>query len=194
MNNQTNIEKLITSGKKVFTTDDLAVIWQISDRNKLIQRIKYYLRNHRLIHIYKGIYAYGEFTNLEVAQKLVPLSYVSLYTTAQIYGLTFQFYSTIFCLSLKSKKYEINGQKYEYHKVKESIFYSNIGLIKQNGLTLASKERTICDLLYVYPNFAFDNLSGVNVLELSAIASLYSNKRLKKDIASLIEVINKEGD
>jgi hypothetical protein len=194
MNNQTNIEKLITSGKKVFTTDDLAVIWQISDRNKLIQRIKYYLRNHRLIHIYKGIYAYGEFTNLEVAQKLVPLSYVSLYTTAQIYGLTFQFYSTIFCLSLKSKKYEINGQKYEYHKVKESIFYSNIGLIKQNGLTLASKERTICYLLYVYPNFAFDNLSGVNVLELSAIASLYSNKRLKKDIASLIEVINKEGD
>lgn len=51
MNNQTNIEKLITSGKKVFTTDDLAVIWQISDRDKLIQRIKYYLRNHRLIHI-----------------------------------------------------------------------------------------------------------------------------------------------
>lgn len=124
----------------------------------------------------------------------MPLSYVSLYTTAQIYGLTFQFYSTIFCLSLKSKKYEIDGQKYEYHKVKESIFYSDIGLIKQNGLTLASKERTICDLLYVYPNFAFDNLSGVNVLELSAIASLYSNKRLKKDIASLIEVINKEGD
>lgn len=194
MNNQTYIEKLITSGKKVFTTDDLAVIWQISDRDKLIQRIKYYLRNHRLIHIYKGIYAYGEFTNLEVAQKLVPLSYVSLYTTAQIYGLTFQFYSTIFCLSLKSKKYEIDGQKYEYHKVKESIFCSDIGLIKQNGLTLASKERTICDLLYVYPNFAFDNLSGVNVLELSAIASLYSNKRLKKDIASLIEVINKEGD
>jgi len=193
MNNQTNIEKLITSGKKVFTTDDLAVIWQVSDRNKLIQRIKYYLRNHRLIHIYKGIYAYGEFTNLEVAQKLVPLSYVSLYTTAQIYGLTFQFYSTIFCLSLKSKKYEIDGQKYEYHKVKESIFYNDIGLIKQNGLTIASKERTICDLLYVYPNFAFDNLSGVNVLELSAIASLYSNKRLKKDIASLIEVINKEG-
>ncbi len=193
MNNQTNIEKLITSGKKVFTTDDLAVIWQVSDRNKLIQRIKYYLRNHRLIHIYKGIYAYGEFTNLEVAQKLVPLSYVSLYTTAQIYGLTFQFYSTIFCLSLKSKKYEIDGQKYEYHKVKESIFYNDIGLIKQNGLTIASKERTICDLLYVYPNFAFDNLSGVNVLELSAIASLYSNKRLKKDLASLIEVIHKEG-
>ena len=41
MRNQTNIEKLITSGKKVFTTDDLAVIWEISDRKKLIGRIKH---------------------------------------------------------------------------------------------------------------------------------------------------------
>src|SRR6266496_5713016 len=96
MKNQTNIEKLITSGKRVFTTDDLAVIWQISDRKKLIARIKYYLRQQRLLHIHKGVYAYGDYTPLDVAQKLVPLSYLSLYTAAQMHGLTFQYYSTVF--------------------------------------------------------------------------------------------------
>ena len=53
MNNQTNMEKLITSNKKVFTIDDLAVIWEISDRKRLTGRIKYYLKQRRLIHIYK---------------------------------------------------------------------------------------------------------------------------------------------
>ncbi len=76
----TNIEKLVTSGKKVFTIEDLAVMWQISERRRLIERIKYYLREKRLIHISKGVYAYGtDYTPMDIAQKLVPLSYISFY-------------------------------------------------------------------------------------------------------------------
>lgn len=189
MNNQTSIEKLITSTKKVFTTDDLAVIWQISDRKKLIARIKYYLRQHRLVRIHKGLYAYEEYTPIDVAQKLVPMSYLSLYTTSQMHGLTFQYYSTIFCVSLKSKKYDIDGQRYEYRKVKEAIFYNDLGLIKDNGRTSANKERTICDLLYVFPGFAFDNLKGVDPAMLRKISYIYDNKRLQKEVANLIKVI-----
>lgn len=189
MRNQTSIEKLITSSKRVFTTDDLAVIWEISDRKKLIERIKYYLRQQRLTHIYKGIYAYGEYTALDIAQKLVPMSYLSLYTTSQMHGLTFQYHSTVFCVSLKSKKYDIDGQSYEYHKVKESIFFNNIGLIEENGCTLANKERTVCDLLYVFPHFAFDNLRGIDVNMLRAVSFIYGNKRLVAEVANLIKVI-----
>lgn len=192
MKNQTNIEKLITSGKKVFTTDDLAVIWEITDRKKLIERIKYYLRRQRLIHIYKGLYAYGEYTPVDIAQKLVPLSYLSLYTTSQMHGLTFQYYSTIFCISLKSRKYDIDDQKYEYRKVKETIFYSDLGLVKENGRTIANKERTICDLLYVFPGFAFDNLKSINVEMLRKIAPIYGNKRLQKEVSDLIKVIEND--
>ena len=189
MNNQTNIEKLISSGKKVFTTDDLAIIWGVSDRKKLIGRIKYYLRQQRLIHIYKGLYAYGEYTPLDIAQKLVPMSYLSLYTTSQMYGLTFQYYSTIFCISLKSKKYNIDGQKYEYRKVKDAIFYNDLGLMKEGGHTIANKERTICDLLYVFPGFAFDNLKSVDIEMLHKIATIYDNKRLQKDVSNIIKII-----
>jgi hypothetical protein len=189
MDNQTNIEKLISGGKKVFTTDDLAIIWGVSDRKKLIGRIKYYLRQRRLIHIYKGLYAYGEYTPLDIAQKLVPMSYLSLYTTSQIHGLTFQYYSTIFCISLKSKKYNVDGQKYEYRKVKDAIFYNDLGLMQEDGHTIANKERTICDLLYVFPGFAFDNLKSVDTEILHKIATIYDNKRLQKDVSEIIKII-----
>ena len=96
MNNQNSIEKLFKSGKTIFTTSDLALIWNIANRERLNSRIKYYLRNNRLIHIYKGIYAYGEYTPLDIAQKLIPLSYLSLFTTSQMHGLTFQYYETVF--------------------------------------------------------------------------------------------------
>lgn len=193
MRNQTNIEKLILSGKKVFTTSDLAVIWGISDRKKLIERIKYYLRQQRLIHIHKGVYAYGEYTALDVAQKLVPMSYLSLYTTSQMHGLTFQYQSTIFSMSLKSKTYSIDDQGYEYHKVKESIFFNSLGIVQKDGYSIANKERTICDLLYVYPHFAFDNLKGVDTNILKDISSIYSNKRLEKDVNKIIKVIEGKG-
>lgn len=185
-NNTSNIEKLALSGKKVFTTQDLAVIWQIPERRRLIENIKYYLREKRLTSIYKGVYAYGEdYTPLDIAQKLVPLSYVSLYTTSQMHGLTFQYYKTIYSVSLKSKKYKIGGQEYIYHRVKESIFYNSLGLIQNSRYTIAGKERTITDSLYVFPGLAFDNLHNVDKGKLLILSKIYNNKRLEKEIGKL---------
>lgn len=189
----TNIEKLVSSGKKVFTIEDLAVMWQISERRRLIERIKYYLREKRLMHISKGVYAYGtDYTPMDVAQKLVPMSYISLYTTSQMHGLTFQYYETVYSIALKSKTYNINNKNYIYHKVKETIFYSQLGLVNNGRYTIADKERTICDCLYVYPGFYFDNLLGVNARKLSELSKLYGNKRLEREIKMLIKNIESE--
>src|SRR5438105_4424691 len=123
-NKITNIEKLALSGKKVFSIEDLAVIWQVPERRKLIERIKYYVREKRLIHIAKGVYAYGaDYTTFDIAQKLVPLSYLSLYTTSRMHGLIFQYYSAVYCMSLKSKTYRFGEQAYIYHRMKEPVFY-----------------------------------------------------------------------
>lgn len=182
-----SIEKLILSGKKVFTAGDLAVLWEITDTNKLSERIKYYLKNKRLKSIHRGIYVYdNSYTKEDIAQKLFPLSYISLYTTSQIYGLTFQYYSDIYSIALKSKKYEIDGTIYIYHKVKESIFYNTIGLINNGRYTISSKERTICDMLYVFPKISFDNLREINIKKLEEISKIYDNKRLEKSIKNII--------
>jgi predicted transcriptional regulator of viral defense system len=189
MSNQTSIEKLILSSKPVVTIDDLAVIWQKPDRRQLVELVKYYARQGRINPIYKGVYAYGNYTMLDVAQKLVPLSYLSLYTTAQMHGLTFQNYSTIFCIALSSKKYHLKGQTFEYHKVKEQIFYNPLGLEYDGKNTVAGKERTMGDLMYVYPNIAFDNLNNVDTVLLSKISRIYKNRRVERDITKLIKQI-----
>lgn len=185
-----NIEKLALSGKKVFTTEDLAVIWQIFERRRLIELIKYYIRKNRLIHIFKGIYAYREdFTPLDIVQKLVPLSYISLYTTSQMHGLTFQYYQTVYTISLQSKKYKIGEQEYFYYRVKEPIFYNQLGLVNTGRYIIADKERTITDCLYVFPRFAFDNLRGVDREKLLTLAKIYDNKSLEKRVKEILKII-----
>lgn len=189
----TNLEKLAVSGKKVFTTGDLAVIWKIPERRRLVELIKYYLREKRLIHIYKGVYAFGEdYTPFDIAQKLVPLSYISLYTTIRMHGLSFQYYGSIYSISLKSKKYKIEGQGYIYHKVKESIFYNHLGLISNGRYIIADRERTITDSLYVFPGLGFDNLRDIDREKLIKLSKIYNNKRLEKEVKELVEMTESE--
>ena len=114
------------------------------------------------------------------------MSYISLYTASQMHGLTFQYYESVYCLSLKSKKYQIGEQNYIYHKVKEQVFYNSTGLIDNGMYIVADKERTICDCLYVFPGFYFDNLLGVNKEKLLALSKVYGNKRMEKEIKKLI--------
>ncbi len=114
-----------------------------------------------MISIHKGVYAYGkDYDNFDVAQKLVSLSYLLLYTTIQMHGLSSQYYSIIYSISLKGKKYKIEGQVYIYHGVKDEIFYNAMGLVSNGKYTFADKERTICDSLYVFPRLHFDKLGG----------------------------------
>ena len=184
------IEKLALSGKKVFTTADLAVLWQIPERRRLIELIKYYLRTNRLTHLHKGVYAYGtDYTPFDVAQKLVPFSYLSLYTTCQLHGLTFQYYETVYAVALQCKHYEIGGQKYEYHRVKEAIFYNTQGLVNTGRYWIAGRERTILDCLYVYPRFAFDNLQSVDREKLRALAGTYDNRQLGDRVEEVMQLI-----
>lgn len=190
MNQAANMERLALSGKKVFTTEDLAVIWQIPERRKLIELIKYYVRQKRLLHIHKGVYAYGEdYTPLDIAQKLVPLSYISLYTTSQLHGLLFQYYETVYTISLKSRKYKIGEREYLYHRVKEPIFYNQLGIVNNGRYTMADKERTITDCLYVFPHFAFDNLREIDKEKLIVLSKIYNNKSLEKRVKELIKMI-----
>ena len=73
--------------------------------------------------------------------------------------------------------------------MKDAIFYNDLGLMQEEGHTIANKERTICDLLYVFPGFAFDNLKSVDIEMLHKIATIYDNKRLQKDVSKIIKII-----
>ena len=50
------LEKLVSTNKNILTIQDLGVIWGVTDRKKLLENIKYYLRKGRLKQIQRGVY------------------------------------------------------------------------------------------------------------------------------------------
>jgi predicted transcriptional regulator of viral defense system len=182
------IELLIASKQTVFTTQDLGLVWQISNKRKLFEIIKYYLRSKRLQPIYKGLYILPEVRTPspnEIAQKLIPLSYISLSTALTFHGINFQYDSAVHSVSLTSRRYKINGQTYIYHKIKDTVFFNQSGLEKMVTYMIASPERAVCDTLYFFPDWSFDNLDKINKEKLLGLSTIYRNKALEQRIKKL---------
>ena len=69
------------SGKTVFNTSDLSVLWKISNRDTLKSKIHYLTQNKKIQKLHYGIYALNEeYNKYELAGKLKHPSYVSLET------------------------------------------------------------------------------------------------------------------
>lgn len=182
------IESLIASKQSVFTTQDLGLLWQMPHKRKLFETIKYYLRTKRLQIVHKGLYVLPDVRTPspnEVAQKLVPLSYTSLSTALTFHGINFQYDSAIHSVSLTSRRYKINGQVYVYHKIKDVIFFNQAGLENMTTHTIASPERAVCDTLYFFPDWSFDNLDKINKDKLFELSAIYLNKKLEQRVKKL---------
>jgi len=185
-----NIEKLLVSNKNLFTTHDLSVIWGISEKTKIWEIAKYYLRKNKLNRIYRGIYSINkQYSPLELAQKLQPLSYISLHTALSIHGINFQYYSSNYSIALISKKYSVLKVEYSYHQVKDFIFFNKLGLVDKGSYILADKERAICDTLYIWPSMNVDHIDNIDGNKLLETAQIYKNQRLINDIKLLIKKI-----
>lgn len=184
----TKLEKLVQSRNKVVTIQDLAVIWGVCERRKLLELIKYYVRKGRLKTLKNGVYAVSDdYDKFELAQKIVPVSYISFYSALAFHGIIFQFYEEIHSVSLATKHVEINNQLFFYHKVKSDIFFNSLGIEEKEHYTIASPERSVCDSLYLKPNLAFDNLSKLNHQKLIEISRYYGNKSLEGQIQKIIK-------
>jgi len=184
------IEKLLVSNKNLFTTQDLSVIWGISEKTKIWEIAKYYLRKNKLNRIYRGIYSINkQYSSLELAQKLQPLSYISLHTALSIHGINFQYYSSNYSIALISKKYSVLKVEYSYHQVKDFIFFNKLGLVDKGSYILADKERAICDTLYIWPSMNVDHIDNIDGNKLLETAQIYKNQRLINDIKLLIKKI-----
>lgn len=186
----TRLEILQKTGFNIFTTDDLMVLWDVTNRRDVIESIKDYIRRERMYSIKRGIYSLDKDYDVnELAQKLLSPSYISYYSALAIHGIIFQKYSEIHCFALYSKDFNINDQKFIYHKINEDVLSIQEGIISEGKYTIASAERAICDSLYLNKTIAFDNLRNIDIEKLEKISRIYSNKRLEKDIKKLIKQI-----
>ena len=86
-----NTDILYQSGKTIFTANDLRILWQKENPDALKSGIKYLVDTNRLIRLRKGVYTLTkDYDRLELAQKLISPSYISLDTALQKYGIIFQ--------------------------------------------------------------------------------------------------------
>lgn len=168
------IKKLIDSINTVFTVSELKILFNIKDPtqlNHIMQRMK----NQDIVkNLWYGIWALNDYDKLELWSKLRKNSYISLEYVLQKNWIIFQSYDkTITLAGNNTFTKEIDGLTFEYHKIKPSILTNPLWLVYTWKYYIATPERAICDMIYLYKNISFDNIKPLNAELLSELSTIY---------------------
>lgn len=178
--------KLLSTGKTVFTIDDIYQIFSLYNKFSLRNIISRFGKQWLLQNIYYWIWALPNYNDYQLANVIEKMSYISLETVLYKEWFIFQNYNnTIFSIATRSRSINIKDKKYVYQKIKKEILLDPIGINHIDGYRIASIERAICDRIYLTPGYYFDNLRNVNWDRVEKIAKIYDNKRMLLDIKKL---------
>jgi len=173
------LAQLYASAKTVFTNKDLALIWQENQTNKLNAKISYYVKQKDLIRLTQGIFAKTkEYEVKELATSIYAPSYISFETVLREAGVIFQHYDTLFVASKYAKTLTIDQHPFTFRKLKDSVLYNPLGVNNHEHYSIATLERAFLDMLYLFPNYYFDNLAPINFQQCLALVEIYGNKQL----------------
>ena len=152
-----------SNNQTVFSISDLSHLVEGYTGSKLRSALKYAAQKGDIYRVSEGIYSLTkDYSRLEFANRYRSPSYISLYSVLQKEGVVFQPYSTIYVISTRSQEVELDGQKYVYRKIKDSILLNTYGVKNESGIQMACPERAICDKLYLDGDEYFDNLRNIN--------------------------------
>lgn len=159
------------------------MLWGEQNTPSAKVRINYYVKKGDLYHIRRGFYAKDQnYDKFELATKIFTPSYISLETVLAKEGVIFQFYSQIFTASYLTRGIDVDGQTYSYKKIKTEILTDPAGIEHKGNYPVATKERAFLDAVYLYKNYYFDNLSGLDWNKVFELLPIYNNKRMEKAV------------
>lgn len=174
---------ILRSNKSVFSTKDIALLWQEPNTTAARVRLHYFVSKGDLYRIRKGLYAKNRHYNkLELATRILTPAYISFETVLAREGLIFQYYDPIFIASYTKREIEIDQQVYSFRKIKDTILTNTTGVIHADETSMASKERAFLDMLYVQAGYQFDNLRSLDWDKVFEILPVYANQRLDHEI------------
>ncbi len=179
--------KLLNSGKTVFTKKDLEKILDFRTKMALDKFLYREKKKWFLVNIYYWIYAFKKYDIFELACKIRKKSYISLETILKKEWVIFQYYSDIFLVSDDSLEKQVWENKFVFSKIKDSVLLNQLGLEHKKTYTIASVERAICDKIYLSKNYYFDDLSDIDFERLKEISKIYKNKRVILEVNKLIK-------
>lgn len=177
---------ILKSKKTVFTSKDIAILWQDSGTPATWVRIGYYVKKGDLIRLRKGLYIKSkDYNKLELATRIFTPSYISFETVLAKEGLIFQVYDQIFVASYTTRKITVDGQEYSFRKLKEDVLNNSLGVENNHEMSIATKERAFLDTLYIHNDYYFDNLRSLDWDRVFQILPIYNNQRMTKKVRLL---------
>ena len=173
--------KLYQSPKTVLTTKEIALLWKERNKNNLKSKISYYVKKGGLIRLRRGIFTRGgEYNIKELAASIYAPAYVSFETVLREEGIIFQYHKAVFIASYLSKEIQCGKNKIVFRKLKDAVLINQKGVINKNNFCQASKERAFLDMIYLFKDYHFDNLGGLDWKKCFELAKIYHNKELIK--------------
>lgn len=146
--------------RKVFHTNDLAVLWKITNRHNLYITITRYIDKGVLFPIYKGLYStipLASLNPLELGQAIVHrYTYLSVETVLFQAGIITQIIYEYTFIAGISKRLTVGSWSFRYRQLKEDYLHNPVGIVYQDGGFIASAERAVADMLYFNPKYHFD--------------------------------------
>lgn len=177
------LEVLLRSPKTIFSTKDVALLWNENDNLIVIDRLKRYVRSGKLIRLRRGFYAKDKnYDPLELATRIYTPSYISFETVLTREGINFQKYDSIFVASYITREIKVNGQNISYIRIKDYVLSNTAGIEQNGNVAMATKERAFLDRIYVSKDYHFDNLGGLDWDKVFEILPIYNNKRMEKKV------------
>jgi hypothetical protein len=177
------ISAILRSGRTVFTFKDISMMWRNTDQKAVIAGINYYVSTGQLHRIRRGIYAKDKnYDKTELACRIYTPAYVSFETVLTREGINFQYYGQIFVASYLAREIVVDGQVYQYRKIKNTLLTDSAGVLNKDGIAIATSERAFLDTLYLNKDYHFDNLASLNWDKVFEMMPLYDNKRMTRKV------------
>jgi len=154
------LSELLRLGRKIYHTNDLAILWGITNKHNLYMTITRYIDKGVLFPIYKGLYSavpLASLNPLELGQAIIHrYTYLTTESILSQSGIISQpVYDYTFVADL-SKHVSMGQWSFRYRQLKDDYLHNPTGIVAQDGVFIASTERAVADMLYFNPKYHFD--------------------------------------
>ena len=151
------INELLKLDRKIYHTNDLAIIWGITNKNTLYTTIKRYIQKGVLIPIYKGLYStipLSQLNPLELGKSIIHrYTYLSTESVLVQAGVIFQAIYSYTFVTDRTQTVSVGPVSFLFRKLKDEYLHNPAGITIQNGVFVAATERAAADLLYFNPKY-----------------------------------------
>jgi len=188
---QSNRKDLVISVYKdkrsVFRLTDIAQLIGETDFESLNKRLNYFVRKGKIMNPRKGIYAKTDYNPEELACIIYTPSYISLEYVLQKSGVLFQYDTAITAVSYLSRKIQVAEKTITFRKIKGEILVNTAGIKRLDShVNIASPERAFLDMLYLNPNYYFDNLNPLDMSIAEDLLGIYQSASLSGRFNKLV--------